>query len=126
MSTEKKIRRFIKENAPQINDGGRFMEELSRQIDFLPQPSPAARRNADRREAVEKVMATARRLKRNNLAGAVSYAVAAALAIAVLLILYLSSPDISLAVRGHLEYVMAGFSLAVLGAALLSLRNERI
>ena len=81
---------------------------------------------AEEKAAVEKVMETARRLKRENLAGAVSAAIVAAIVIAALLILYLSSPDIRLAVGSHLEYVMAGFSLIVLGAELLSLMGERI
>lgn len=126
MSTDKEIRRFMKDNMPRVDDGGRFMEELSRQIDLLPQPSHAVHRTEAERVAVEKVLKTARRLKRENLAGAVSAGVVAAIVIAALLLLYLSSPDIRLAVSSHLEYVMAGFSLIVLGAALLSLRGERI
>lgn len=126
MSTDEEIRRFMKDNMPRVDDGGRFMEELSRQIDLLPQPSHAAHQTAEEKAAVEKVMETARRLKRENLAGAVSAAIVAAIVIAALLILYLSSPDIRLAVGSHLEYVMAGFSLIVLGAALLSLMGERI
>ena len=102
------------------------MEELSRQIDLLPQPAQAAKRAADRQEAIGKVLDTARRLKRNNLVGAVSAAIVASLVIAALLLLYLLSPDVMLVVSSHPGYVMAGFSLAVLGAALLSLRDERI
>lgn len=111
---------------PHVDDGGRFMEELSRQIDLLPQPSHAAHRTAEEEKVVEKVMETARRLKRENLAGAVSAVVVAAMLIAALLLLYISSPDIRLAVSSRLEYVTAGFSLIVLGAALLSLTDERI
>lgn len=126
MSTEKEIRRFMKANMPRVEDGGRFMEELSRQIDLLPQPAQASKQTADRQEAIGKILDTASRLKRNILAGAVSAAIVAAILIAALLLLYLFSPGIRQTVSGHLEYFMAGYSLAVLGAALLSLRDERI
>ena len=39
MATEKDIRKFMKDNAPAMRDGGHFMEDIVRQIELLPVPA---------------------------------------------------------------------------------------
>ena len=63
MATDNEIRKFIRDNMPQVKGNDRFMDELVRQIELLPVPASLAGKSEEEiRSAVDLIWATARKI----------------------------------------------------------------
>lgn len=127
MATDNEIRKFIRDNMPQVAGGDRFMDELVRQIELLPVPASLAGKSEEEiRSAVDLVWATARRIKRRNRIKALSVTLLSIACLAALLAVYYTVPQVHDLVAQNYVYILTAFSSVILAAALLSLRRSGI
>lgn len=127
MATDNEIRKFIRDNMPQVKGNDRFMDELVRQIELLPVPaSLAGKPEEEIRSAVDLIWATARKIKRRNRIKALSVTFLSIICLAVLLAVYYMVPQVHELVAQNYVYILAAFSAVILAAALLSLRHNHI
>ena len=127
MATDNEIRKFIRDNMPQVKGNDRFMDELVRQIELLPIPASLAGKSEEEiRSAVDLIWATARKIKRRNRIKALSVTFLSIICLAVLLAVYYMVPQVHELVAQNYVYILAAFSAVILAAALLSLRHNHI
>lgn len=127
MATDNEIRKFIRDNMPQVKGNDRFMDELVRQIELLPVPASLAGKSEEEiRSAVDLIWATARKIKRRNRIKALSVMFLSIICLAVLLAVYYMVPQVHELVAQNYVYILAAFSAVILAAALLSLRHNHI
>ncbi|MBO8445049.1 MAG: hypothetical protein IAC23_05055 [Bacteroidetes bacterium] len=127
MATDNEIRKFIRDNMPQVKGNDRFMDELVRQIELLPVPASLAGKSEEEiRSAVDLIWATARKIKRRNRIKALSVTFLSIICLAVLLAVYYMVPQVHELVAQNYVYILAAFSAVILAAALLSLRHNHI
>ena len=127
MATDNEIRKFIRDNMPQVKGNDRFMDELVRQIELLPVPASLAGKSEEEiRPAVDLIWATARKIKRRNRIKALSVTFLSIICLAVLLAVYYMVPQVHELVAQNYVYILAAFSAVILAAALLSLRHNHI
>lgn len=127
MATDNEIRKFIRDNMPQVKGNDRFMDELVRQIELLPVPASLAGKSEEEiRSAVDLIWATARKIKRRNRIKALSVMFLSIICLAVLLSVYYMVPQVHELVAQNYVYILAAFSAVILAAALLSLRHNHI
>lgn len=127
MATDNEIRKFIRDNMPQVKGNDRFMDELVRQIELLPVPASLAGKSEEEiRSAVDLIWATARKIKRRNRIKALSVTFLSIICLAVLLAVYYMVPQVHELVAQNYVYILASFSAVILAAALLSLRHNHI
>ena len=127
MATDNEIRKFIRDNMPQVKGNNRFMDELVRQIELLPVPASLAGKSEEEiRSAVDLIWATARKIKRRNRIKALSVTFLSIICLAVLLAVYYMVPQVHELVAQNYVYILAAFSAVILAAALLSLRHNHI
>ena len=127
MATDNEIRKFIRDNMPQVKGNDRFMDELVRQIELLPIPASLAGKSEEEiRSAVDLIWATARKIKRRNRIKALSVMFLSIICLAVLLAVYYMVPQVHELVAQNYVYILAAFSAVILAAALLSLRHNHI
>ena len=127
MATDNEIRKFIRDNMPQVKGNDRFMDELVRQIELLPVPASLAEKSEEEiRSAVDLIWATARKIKRRNRIKALSVTFLSIICLAVLLAVYYMVPQVHELVAQNYVYILAAFSAVILAAALLSLRHNHI
>lgn len=127
MATDNEIRKFIRDNMPQVKGNDRFMDELVRQIELLPVPASLAGKSEEEiRSAVDLIWATARKIKRRNRIKAMSVTFLSIICLAVLLAVYYMVPQVHELVAQNYVYILAAFSAVILAAALLSLRHNHI
>lgn len=127
MATDNEIRKFIRDNMPQVKGNDRFMDELVRQIELLPVPASLAGKSEEEiRSAVDLIWATARKIKRRNRIKALSVTFLSIICLAVLLAVYYMVPQVYELVAQNYVYILAAFSAVILAAALLSLRHNHI
>ena len=127
MATDNEIRKFIRDNMPQVKGNDCFMDELVRQIDLLPVPASLAGKSEEEiRSAVDLIWATARKIKRRNRIKALSVTFLSIICLAVLLAVYYMVPQVHELVAQNYVYILAAFSAVILAAALLSLRHNHI
>ena len=127
MATDNEIRKFIRDNMPQVEGNDRFMDELVRQIELLPVPASLAGKSEEEiRSAVDLIWATARKIKRRNRIKALSVTFLSIICLAVLLAVYYMVPQVHELVAQNYVYILAAFSAVILAAALLSLRHNHI
>ena len=127
MATDNEIRKFIRDNMPQVKGNDRFMDELVRQIELLPVPASLAGKSEEEiRSAVDLIWATARKIKRRNRIKALSVTFLSIICLAVLLAVYYMVPQVHELVAQNYVYFLASFSEVLLAAALLSLRHTPI
>lgn len=127
MATDNEIRKFIRDNMPQVKGNDRFMDELVRQIELLPVPASLSGKSEEEiRSAVDLIWATARKIKRRNRIKALSVTFLSIICLAVLLAVYYMVPQVHELVAQNYVYILAAFSAVILAAALLSLRHNHI
>lgn len=127
MATDNEIRKFIRDNMPQVKGNDRFIDELVRQIELLPVPASLAGKSEEEiRSAVDLIWATARKIKRRNRIKALSVTFLSIICLAVLLAVYYMVPQVHELVAQNYVYILAAFSAVILAAALLSLRHNHI
>ena len=127
MATDNEIRKFIRDNMPQVKGNDRFMDELVRQIELLPVPASLAGKSEEEiRSAVDLIWATARKIKRRNRIKALSVTFLSIICLAVLLAVQCMVPQVHELVAQNYVYILAAFSAVILAAALLSLRHNHI
>ena len=127
MATDNEIRKFIRDNMPQVKGNDCFMDELVRQIELLPVPASLAGKSEEEiRSAVDLIWATARKIKRRNRIKALSVTFLSIICLAVLLAVYYMVPQVHELVAQNYVYILAAFSAVILAAALLSLRHNHI
>lgn len=127
MATDNEIRKFIRDNMPQVKGNDRFMDELVRQIELLPVPASLAGKSEEEiRSTVDLIWATARKIKRRNRIKALSVTFLSIICLAVLLAVYYMVPQVHELVAQNYVYILAAFSAVILAAALLSLRHNHI
>ena len=127
MATDNEIRKFIRDNMPQVKGNDRFMDELVRQIELLHVPASLAGKSEEEiRSAVDLIWATARKIKRRNRIKALSVTFLSIICLAVLLAVYYMVPQVHELVAQNYVYILAAFSAVILAAALLSLRHNHI
>ncbi|MGN1211089.1 MAG: hypothetical protein ACI4TM_05340 [Candidatus Cryptobacteroides sp.] len=85
--TDKEIREFIKTNAVQVGDGDRFMKELVRRMDCLPEPSVFREKTIDYESKLELMGLMMKKWKRNELLKGVTAAVMSVLLSAAVLVI---------------------------------------
>lgn len=127
MATDNEIRKFIRDNMPQVKGSDRFMDELVRQIELLPVPASLAGKSEEEiRSAVDLIWATARKIKRRNRIKALAVTLLSVVCLAALLAVYYMVPQVHELVARNYAYILAAFSALILAAALLSLRHNHI
>lgn len=123
MSTDKEIRKFIKDNMPDVKGSDRFMSDLVRQIELLPVPSSLSGKSEEDIQASKSlVMSVARQLKRRSRIRAVLAAVSMmAVLMLVVGVLYFF-PEAKAVLDEYYLYISVAFSAVVLAATLYSFR----
>ena len=114
MATEKDIRKFIKDNAPGLPDGDRFMADLARQIDLLPVPSALAGKDRDVESEIRIVRELASFVKRRLLRAALLATIVALLAFILVMSLWLAYPVIWETLSRYGYYIFGAVSAVIL------------
>lgn len=124
MATEKDIRKLIKDNAPGLPDGDRFMADIIRQIDQLPVPSALA--GSDVESEIRIVRELARSVKRRHMRAALLAIMVALLAFIPVMSLWLAYPVIGETLSRYGYYIFGTVSAVILSGSLLRTNSFRI
>ena len=124
---DKEIRRFIRENMPQVHGSEAFMAELVRQIGQLPVPASLAGRSEEEKQAdIRAIMAVVRSIKRRNRLTALAVGAGAAAVLLCIVSAVFMVPSIRHFVTGNYIYISVAFTTAVLACAFIVPRTSRL
>ena len=124
---DKEIRRFIRENMPQVHGSEAFMAELVRQIGQLPVPASLASRSEEEKQAdIRAIMAVVRSIKRRNRLTALAIGAGAAAVLLCIVSAVFMVPSIRDFVTGNYIYIAVAFTAAVLACAFIVPRTSRL
>ena len=124
---DKEIRRFIRENMPQVHGSEAFMAELVRQIGQLPVPASLAGRSEEEKQAdIRAIMAVVRSIKRRNRLTALAIGAGAAAVLFCIVSAVFMVPSIRDFVTGNYIYIAVAFTAAVLACAFIVPHTSRL
>lgn len=126
MATEKDIRKFMKDNAPAMRDGGNFMEDIVRQIDLLPVPASLDGSGKDIESEIMLVRRLSRLVKRRNSLMAVAMTLAVVIAGVFSVLLWLDFPIISETLSRYSYYIFGAVTVVVLSVSLVRIRAMKV
>lgn len=126
MTTEKDIRKFMKDNAPAMRDGGNFMEDIVRQIDLLPVPASLDGSGKDIESEIMLVRRLSRLVKRRNSLMAVAMTLAVVIAGVFSVLLWLDFPIISETLSRYSYYIFGAVTVVVLSVSLVRIRAMKV
>lgn len=126
MATEKDIRKFMKDNAPAMRDGGNFMEDIVRQIDLLPVPASLDGSGKDIESEIMLVRRLSRLVKRRNSLMAVAMTLAVVIAGVFSVLLWLDFPIISETLSRYSYYIFGAVTVVALSVSLVRIRAMKV
>jgi|GEM_PF-2775541 hypothetical protein len=126
MATEKDIRKFMKDNAPAMRDGGHFMENIVRQIDLLPVPASLDGSGKDIESEIMLVRRLSRLVKRRNSLMAVAMTLVVVIAGVFSVLLWLDFPIISETLSRYSYYIFGAVTVVVLSVSLVRIRAMKV
>lgn len=126
MTTEKDIRKFMKDNAPAMRDGGNFMEDIVRQIDLLPVPASLDGSGKDIESEIMLVRRLSRLVKRRNSLIAVAMTLVVVIAGVFSVLLWLDFPIISETLSRYSYYIFGAVTVVVLSVSLIRIRAMKV
>lgn len=126
MTTEKDIRKFMKDNAPAMRDGDNFMEDIVRQIDLLPVPASLDGSGKDIESEIMLVRRLSRLVKRRNSLIAVAMTLVVVIAGVFSVLLWLDFPIISETLSRYSYYIFGAVTVVVLSVSLIRIRAMKV
>lgn len=124
---DSEIRKFIHDNMPQIEDNGRFMAELVRQIELLPTPASLSGKSEEEKQAnIKMIMDIARSIKRRNRANAVVFSILAVVILTVAVAAMFLVPELNAVASKYYVYIAVAFAAVVVAVSMSLISISRL